>query len=140
MTPEIIWSAGSRLLDRSKLSDEELEELDETEEARNDILVKWVNGGRRELLGNTPLWFYILREAEYFGVTARPGEGPTIGFGGQHLGPVGSRIVAETFIGLLWNDPNSYLRRWPGFEPLEPISRGSGALTVGRLAEYVFGP
>ena len=31
---------------------------------------------------NTPLWFYILREAE---------------FNNGKLGPVGSRIVAETF-------------------------------------------
>ncbi|MEO7827548.1 MAG: peroxidase family protein [Allosphingosinicella sp.] len=138
MTPEIIWSTGSRLLDRSKLSTDDLKELDEVEKSRNDILVKWVNGGKRELLGNTPLWFYILREAEYFGVLTKPGEGPTIGFGGQHLGPVGSRIVAETFIGLLWSDPNSYLRRWPKFQPLSPIAGPGGAFSLGRLAEYVF--
>ncbi|HEX8147817.1 MAG TPA: heme peroxidase family protein [Pyrinomonadaceae bacterium] len=32
----------------------------------------------------TPLWFYVLKEAELFG-------------GGNRLGPVGSRVVAETF-------------------------------------------
>ncbi len=36
----------------------------------------------------TPLWFYVLREAQ---VTA----------GGEHLGPVGGRIVAEVIIGLI---------------------------------------
>lgn len=35
----------------------------------------------------TPLWYYILREAERAG--------------GEHLGPVGSRIVVETFLGLV---------------------------------------
>lgn len=35
----------------------------------------------------TPLWYYILREAEIAG--------------GEHLGPVGSRIVIETFLGFI---------------------------------------
>ena len=53
----------------------------------------------------TPLWFYILREAE---VTAA---------GGQHLGPVGGRIVAEVLIGLLDGDRQSYLRQDPDWTP-----------------------
>jgi hypothetical protein len=52
----------------------------------------------------TPLWFYILREAR---VTA----------GGQSLGPVGGRIVAEVIIGLIHGEPNSYLRQDPDWEP-----------------------
>lgn len=44
----------------------------------------------------TPLWFYILREASIHGK-------------GQHLGAVGSRLVAETMIGLAKADPNSFL-------------------------------
>ncbi|GLK70747.1 hypothetical protein KHC23_18085 [Ancylobacter dichloromethanicus] len=35
----------------------------------------------------TPLWYYILREAELAG--------------GEHLGPVGSRIIVETLVGLI---------------------------------------
>ncbi|GIE99449.1 peroxidase family protein [Paractinoplanes rishiriensis] len=46
----------------------------------------------------TPLWFYILREAE---VLAQ----------GNTLGPLGSRIVVETFVGQLRHDPTSYLRQ-----------------------------
>jgi hypothetical protein len=49
-----------------------------------------------ELLRDTPLWFYVLKEAELGG--------------GNRLGPVGSRIVAETLIGQLEADPASYLR------------------------------
>ena len=43
----------------------------------------------------TPLWFYILKEAE-------------ICADGQHLGPLGSRLVAETLAGLVINDKTSY--------------------------------
>ena len=53
---------------------------------------------------STPLWYYVLREAEVFQQ-------------GNHLGPVGGRILAEVFIGLLQLDPDSYLRQDPGFIP-----------------------
>jgi len=53
---------------------------------------------------STPLWYYVLAEAKT--VT-----------NGEHLGPVGGRIVAETLIGLLRADPTSYLRARPGFQP-----------------------
>ncbi|HYJ87344.1 MAG TPA: heme peroxidase family protein [Pyrinomonadaceae bacterium] len=43
--------------------------------------------------GETPLWYYILKEAELAG--------------GNRLGPVGSRIVAETLIGILMHSPDS---------------------------------
>ena len=57
-----------------------------------------------KLRGRAPLWYYILREAEK---TA----------GGQHLGPVGGRIVAEVFIGLLYHDSGSFLRSAPRWTP-----------------------
>ena len=50
----------------------------------------------------TPLWYYILREA-------------MIQEDGNTLGEVGSRIVAETFIGLIENSPVNILRDNPGF-------------------------
>ena len=43
----------------------------------------------------TPLWFYVLKEAEVLG-------------DGEHLGPLGSRIVADTLVGLCVKDPSSY--------------------------------
>ncbi len=52
----------------------------------------------------TPLWFYILREAS---VTA----------GGEQLGPVGGRIVAEVLLGLLLGDGQSYLSQDPDWTP-----------------------
>jgi hypothetical protein len=53
---------------------------------------------------STPLWFYVLREAE---VTSS----------GQKLGPVGGRIVAEVIIELLQVDPTSYLNAPKAWTP-----------------------
>ena len=44
--------------------------------------------------GETPLWYYVLREAD-------------VRTGGHRLGPVGGRIVGEVLVGLLDHDPSS---------------------------------
>jgi hypothetical protein len=49
----------------------------------------------------TPLWYYILREAMVQG-------------DGNHLGKVGSRIVAETFVGLIQNSSINVINKQPG--------------------------
>ena len=56
---------------------------------------------------NTPLWFYVLREA-------------AVQQSGERLGAVGGRIVAEVFIGLLQGDRSSYLSQDPDWEPFLP--------------------
>jgi hypothetical protein len=53
---------------------------------------------------STPLWYYVLKEAELVEDGAR-------------LGPVGARIVAEVLVALLELDPQSYLRADPGWTP-----------------------
>jgi hypothetical protein len=45
--------------------------------------------------GETPLWYYILREAD-------------VRAGGQRLGPVGGRIVGDVLVGLVDRDPTSF--------------------------------
>lgn len=52
----------------------------------------------------TPLWFYVLREADVKGH-------------GRRLGPVGGRIVGEVIHGLIDGDPQSYLRQDPEWTP-----------------------
>ena len=52
---------------------------------------------KAEFLERTPLWFYILCEAMAQG-------------GGNRLGKVGSRIVAEVLIGLVRKSPDSFLK------------------------------
>jgi len=59
------------------------------------------------LSGDTPLWYYLLREAEVLE-------------GGRQLGPTGGRIVAEVLIGLLQADQSSFLRLAPDWKPELP--------------------
>ncbi|NBS00031.1 MAG: hypothetical protein EBT42_06635, partial [Actinobacteria bacterium] len=61
------------------------------------------------LAGKTPLWAYIL--AESTASAYRVVDGAIVGQQRApfRLGPVGSQIVAETFVGLLASDPNSII-------------------------------
>ena len=54
--------------------------------------------------GETPLWFYILREADVMAA-------------GERLGAVGGRIVAEVIMTLLDRDPTSVRSADSGFKP-----------------------
>ncbi len=63
--------------------------------------------------GGAPLWYYVLREAA------------VLGDGGQHLGPVGGRIVAETLLALLRSDPDSYYSKGPTWTPTLPSRSGN---------------
>ena len=101
---------------------------------RKAVREKWVDGNG-VLKGNTPLWYYILREAEYYG-HQRCSADRGIALGGQHLGPVGSRIVAETLLGLLYADRTSVLHAPPGWEPLNQIAGPTKKLTLARLFAY----
>jgi hypothetical protein len=60
---------------------------------------------------STPLWYYILKEAEVMQK-------------GVILGPVGGRIVAEVIIGLLQLDRNSFIREQPNWKPVLPARSG----------------
>ncbi|HYI53847.1 MAG TPA: heme peroxidase family protein [Microlunatus sp.] len=72
----------------------------------NDALI---DGG---FVTATPLWFYILREAEVLE-------------DGNRLGPVGSRIVAETIIGQIRSDPDAFLPK--GWNPSQGVTLTDGA-------------
>ncbi|MEJ3748199.1 heme peroxidase family protein [Actinomycetes bacterium KLBMP 9797] len=74
------------------------------------------------LESNTPLWYYVLKEAELLEQ-------------GLRLGPVGSTIVGEVFIGLLQLAPGSYLRDNPGFRPTLP-ARTAGTFRMVDLLTY----
>ncbi|VWX50479.1 heme peroxidase family protein [Novosphingobium sp. 9U] len=120
LSPEQIWSAGSR---NSAPFNEQSD--DEGINIARDL--------RRPLAGqfagNTPLWYYILREAEWYG-TRDVGDAPGLPshqrgvndmLGGHHLGPIGSTIILETFLGLLLADPGSYIHQ-AGWRPMVPIT------------------
>jgi hypothetical protein len=68
--------------------------------------------GFRELgwAGETPLWYYLLKEAE-------------VRSDGDRLGPLGGRIVAEVLLGIIDRDPESYRAVLPDWRPTLPAAR-----------------
>ena len=71
----------------------------------------------------TPLWYYILKEAEVRG-------------GGERLGPVGATIVAEVFVGLVHGDQTSFLWRVKNWKPTLP-SATPNTFTMADLLRFV---
>lgn len=76
----------------------------------------------KALENHTPLWYYVLAEAERLA-------------SGLTLGPTGGRIVGEVFIGLLQLDPNSYVASQPGWRPTLP-SRSPGTFRMTDLLRF----
>ncbi|MDX6624011.1 MAG: hypothetical protein QOE75_1943 [Solirubrobacterales bacterium] len=68
----------------------------------------------------TPLWFYILKEAELGG--------------GQQLGPVGGGIVAEVLLGLLKGDKLSFVNEKPKWRPT--LGPKAGRFTLADLVRF----
>jgi hypothetical protein len=80
-----------------------------------------LTAGAQRLLKRTPLWYYVLREAAVL-------------HNGDQLGPVGGRIVADTFVRMLKRDPDSFLNQ-PGFAPFLP-STVAGSFTFADLIAF----
>ena len=78
------------------------------------------------LLKQTPLWYYVLKEAE-------------VRADGDSLGELGSRIVVETQIGLLRNDPESYLYGDTPWDPSQGVKlpNGDPIVTIRDLLHFV---
>jgi hypothetical protein len=73
-----------------------------------------------EYQGETPLWYYVLAEAEQRENGAR-------------LGEVGGRIVAEVFLRQLKVDKNSYLNAKPAWAPTVPHT---GAFDISEFLKF----
>ncbi|HUR86439.1 MAG TPA: heme peroxidase family protein [Solirubrobacteraceae bacterium] len=84
---------------------------DELRQGNSDAVDAALEGGG--FLEHTPLWYYVLKEAE-------------VRANGNSLGELGSRIVVETQIGLLRNDPNSFLNAKHGWDPSEGVKLSNG--------------
>jgi len=80
-----------------------------------------------EIAMHPPLWYYVLKEAEVLA-------------GARKLGPVGGRIVAEVLLGLLDNDPLSYLSVEPGWQPAAPLARDDGTFDMPQLIRFALEP
>ncbi len=75
-------------------------------------------------LKQTPLWYYILKEAE-------------VKANGNSLGELGSRIICETIIGQLLHDPTSYLkqRSWNPGKGVK-LSNGDPIVTIRDFIQF----
>jgi hypothetical protein len=71
----------------------------------------------------TPLWFYILREAAALE-------------GGERLGPVGGRIAGEVLIGIIDADPESFRAVDPSWTPTLP-AREPGRFSIADVVAPV---
>ncbi len=78
--------------------------------------------GEMRLRGETPLWYWLLREAE-------------VVHQGRRLGPTGGRIVAEVLLGMLAGDPSSYLHASPAWAPSLPAEE-PGRFTMTDLLRF----
>jgi len=74
----------------------------------------------------TPLWFYILKEAE-------------LQTGGQRLGKVGGRIVAEVLLGMLELDKRSWINQSPEWTPTAIVADtdGDGVIRMSDVIAFV---
>jgi len=89
----------------------------------NDEVLRQLRTYNLNLDDSTPLWFYALREAR------------VLGDRGQHLGPVGGRIVGEVFIGMLQLDRDSYLSQ-RGWRPTLP-QRGGRVTGEFKMVDFL---
>ena len=81
-----------------------------------------LQAGNGVLLRRTPLWYYVLREAAVLR-------------NGEQLGPLGARIVAQTFLTILKRDPDSFVNQPGGFTPSLP-SATAGTFTFTDLVMF----
>ncbi len=123
LSPTEIWSYGSRNMDPSKITDTN------DRKAVKDLIAKRKALGTK-FAGHTPLWYYVLREAEFVGAADKNDL-----FGGTHLGPMGSILLLETFLGLLWADADSILHH-VGWRP-HPAIMGSANVEKFGLREWM---
>jgi len=84
---------------------------------------QWMLRRFPQFANNAPLWFYILKEAE-------------IRREGLRLGPVGSTLVAEVFVGLVHGDHESYLWKKKDWKPELPAKK-PGTFTMTDLLQFV---
>lgn len=71
----------------------------------------------------SPLWYYVLKEAEHH-------------HKGQRLGPMASTIVAETFLGMVHGDQESFLWKHSNWKPELPCKQ-EGHFTMADLIRFV---
>jgi hypothetical protein len=88
--------------------------------------------------GKCPLWTYILAEAVQHKTSMKLSVTENMQITTPQLGPVGGRIVAEVFLGMLFGDNDSFLSASPNWTPTIK-SATAGNFTLGDLVSYALG-
>jgi hypothetical protein len=125
---EVARAMGEQVIDDGLLK---IGKATEEDSPKNQKLVDLKDFGG-EFVKNAPLWYYVLAEAQQqFKKDSTP----------IRLGPVGGRIIAETFIGLMLGDPHSFLSQDPQWTPAEgknfrmaDLIRKTTGVEVGAMA------
>lgn len=78
------------------------------EDQKNNPSITTLDKAHGSFVDQAPLWFYVLAEAQ---AQFKKDDTPI------RLGPVGGRIVTETFVGLLLGDSSSFLSQDPNWAP-----------------------
>ena len=90
----------------------------------DDEIASGSDGAVAKQLGlhkKTPLWYYILKEAQ-------------VRTGGERLGPYGARIVAEVFTGIVQGDKDSFMSQANWKPSLGPVK---GRFTMADMLRFV---
>jgi hypothetical protein len=87
----------------------------ELQQDNNPVANDALRDGR--FLERTPLWCYLLKEAE-------------VRANGNSLGELGSRIVCKTLLGQLRHDPDNYLNHHDGWDPSKGVRLPNNNLIV----------
>ncbi|MEL7534282.1 MAG: peroxidase family protein [Bacteroidota bacterium] len=74
-------------------------------------------------MSGTPLWFYILKEAEIL-------------HDGERLGPVGSRLIGEVFMTVMREDDASFLKVHPLWQP--DLGPTPGSFSFQDMIQFVY--
>ena len=99
----------------------------------------------KALEASTPLWLYILAEAQAClartdgSFATKTEDGTTVidkdSNTGTQLGPVGGRILLEVFFGILDDDPDSYFNAKPNWHSV--IKAGADTITLWDMLRFV---
>lgn len=106
----------SRYMGQKPIKDDKLKVGKAPDDDTNKTLVQL----SKTFADNAPLWYYILAEAQHE-------------HGGQRMGRIGGRILAEVFIGLLAGDNHSYLSQDPTFKPAPELCRDGKTFGIADL-------
>lgn len=118
--------------------------------ADKDIVIGKFTGDKADIVGtindigdeksfkeNCPLWTYVLAETVETTVVVKTLQGDKP-IKTRRLGPVGGRIVAETFVGLLLADSSSYVSLNPLWEPDAKLE-SNGVFGLREMIQYALG-